>query len=133
MAKKMSKKAAPKAAKPAPAKSAAAPKPMKITAAGKIRTKGEVYTTIAEASGLPRKQVAHVFDILGSMIAADIKSKPGVFAVPGLMKITCVVKPATKEREGVNPFTGEKMVFKAKPARKAIKVRPLKGLKAMVG
>lgn len=135
MAKKMSKKAAPKAAKPAP--KAAAPKtvaakPVKITAAGKIRTKGEVYTTIAEASGLPRKQVANVFDILGSMIAADIKSKPGVFAVPGLMKITCVVKPATKEREGVNPFTGEKMVFKAKPARKAIKVRPLKGLKAMV-
>lgn len=132
MAKKMSKKAAPKAAKPA-AKPAAAPKPVKITAAGKIRTKGEVYTTIAEASGLPRKQVAHVFDILGSMIAADIKSKPGVFAVPGLMKITCVTKPATKEREGVNPFTGEKMIFKAKPARKAIKVRPLKGLKAMVG
>ncbi len=131
MAKKMSKKAAPKAAKPA-AKPAAA-KPVKITAAGKIRTKSEVYTTIADASGLPRKQVAHVFDILGSMIAADIKSKPGVFAVPGLMKITCVVKPATKEREGVNPFTGEKMVFKAKPARKAIKVRPLKGLKAMVG
>jgi nucleoid DNA-binding protein len=48
------------------------------------------------------------------------------------MKITRIHKPATKAREGVNPFTGEKMMFKAKPARNVVKVRPLKNLKAMV-
>ncbi|MEM7281726.1 MAG: HU family DNA-binding protein, partial [Pseudomonadota bacterium] len=52
--------------------------------------------------------------------------------VPGLMKIKSVKKPATKARKGINPFTGEEMMFKAKPARKAVKVLPLKGLKEMV-
>lgn len=114
------------------AKTAKTTKPAKITSASKVRTKSEVFSTIADHVGIPRKQVATVFDVLGNLIAADIKSKPGVFAVPGLMKITCVVKPATKEREGINPFTGEKMTFKAKPARKVVKIRPLKNLKAMV-
>lgn len=121
MASKKTSKPAPKTAKPA-----------RISAASKVRTKSEVFSTIADHVGIPRKQVATVFDVLGTLIAADIKSKPGVFAVPGLMKIVCVTKPATKEREGVNPFTGEKMTFKAKPARKVVKIRPLKNLKSMV-
>jgi nucleoid DNA-binding protein len=108
-------------------------KPARITSAGKVRTKSEVYTTIAEHVGLQRKQVAHVFDVLGQLIAADIKSKPGVFAVPGLMKVTCITKPATKGGSRPNPFKpGEMMEVKAKPARKVVKVRPLKALKAMV-
>ena len=57
---------------------------------------------------------------------------PGEFTVPGLMKIRKVTRPATKSRKGVNPFTGEEMVIKAKPARKAVKVTPLKALKEMV-
>ena len=114
-------------------KTAKTSKPAKISSASKIRSKSEVFSTIAEHTGLARKQVAQVFELLGTLIAADIKSKPGVFKVPGLMKITCTVKPATKEREGTNPFTGEKMVFKAKPARKVVRIRPLKNLKAMVG
>ena len=48
------------------------------------------------------------------------------------MKVQVVRKPATKARKGINPFTGEETVFKAKPARKAVKVLPLKGLKDMV-
>lgn len=112
---------------------AKAAKPAKISATSKIRSKGEVFTTIAEQTGLARKQVSQVFDTLGTLIATDIKSKPGVFKVPGLMKITCTVKPATKERKGINPFTGQEQVFKAKPARKVVKIRPLKNLKAMVG
>ena len=48
------------------------------------------------------------------------------------MKIKVVRKPATKSRKGTNPFTGEAMIFKAKPARKVVKVLALKGLKEMV-
>ncbi|MCK4951550.1 MAG: HU family DNA-binding protein, partial [Gammaproteobacteria bacterium] len=57
---------------------------------------------------------------------------PGTFTVPGLMKVKVVRKPATKARKGINPFTGEEMMFKAKPARNVAKVLPLKGLKDMV-
>jgi nucleoid DNA-binding protein len=55
-----------------------------------------------------------------------------VFAVPGLMKITVQHKPATKPRKGINPFTGQEMMFKAKPARNVVRIRPLKSLKDMV-
>jgi hypothetical protein len=60
------------------------------------------------------------------------RSGPGTFTVPGLMKVKVVRKPATKARKGLNPFTGEETVFKAKPARNVVKVLPLKGLKDMV-
>ena len=67
------------------------------------------------------------------MIKKDIgKRGPGVFTVPGLMKIKVVRKPATKARKGVNPFTKEEMMFKAKPARNVVKVLALKNLKTMV-
>jgi hypothetical protein len=54
-----------------------------------------------------------------------------IFAVPGLMKITVIQKPAVKARMGMNPFTKQEQMFKAKPARKVIKVRALKALKDM--
>jgi len=57
---------------------------------------------------------------------------PGLFTLPGLLKMKVVKKPATKAREGINPFTKEKMVFKAKPASKKVRVLPLKSLKALV-
>jgi nucleoid DNA-binding protein len=70
---------------------------------------------------------------MGQLIAADLKKGgAGVFNVPGLMKVTVVRKPATPARKGTNPFTGEPTVFKAKPARNVVKVRPLKALKEMV-
>ena len=100
--------------------------------AAKAATKSEILTTIAGATELSRKQVSSVFDALGDLIGKNIGKKgPGIFAVPGLMKITVVNKPATKARKGINPFTKEEQIFKAKPARKVIKVRPLKALKDM--
>ena len=102
------------------------------TKATKARTKSEVFGQIAEDNELTRKQVAGVFDTLGGLIKKDLTRGPGVFTVPGLMKITVQKKPATKARKGINPFTGEETVFKAKPARKVVKVRPLKNLKEMV-
>jgi nucleoid DNA-binding protein len=103
-------------------------------AAPKPPTKTEIMTNIAEASGLTKKEVAAVFEALSGEIAKALGKRggPGQFTVPGLCKITVQRKPATKEREGVNPFTGEPTIFKAKPARNIVKIRPLKGLKDMV-
>ena len=101
--------------------------------AKKAMTKSEIYSAIAEKTGLTRKQVASVFDGLGGLIASSLGKKgPGIFTMPGLLKLKVVRKPATKEREGVNPFTGEKMIFKAKPARNVVKALALKALKNMV-
>ena len=77
--------------------------------------------------------MASVLHVLGSLIKADLaKSGPGVFKVPGLMRVTVQRKPATKARKGINPFTKEEVMFKAKPARNVVRVRPLRGLKEMV-
>ena len=96
----------------------------------KAASKSEILKNIAEETELSRKQVASVFDALSQQIKYAVGKKgPGVFAVPGLMKITVVHKPATKARKGINPFTKEEVMFKAKPARKVIKVRALKALK----
>ncbi|MSR74091.1 MAG: DNA-binding protein [Planctomycetes bacterium] len=93
-------------------------------------TKGEVLSTIAEKTQLNRKQVKAVMDELTTIIGKSLK-KPGLISVNGLMKIKVVRKPATKAREGVNPFTGQKMMFKAKPARNIVKVAAMKALKMM--
>jgi nucleoid DNA-binding protein len=98
----------------------------------KVASKSEILTNISTATGLSRKQVASVFDGLTQQIKAAVGRKgPGIFAVPGLMKITVIQKPAVKARKGINPFTKQEQMFKAKPARKVIKVRPLKALKDM--
>ena len=103
------------------------------TSGNKPRTKSQIYSDIAESSGLSRKQVAGVFEAMGGLIKRDLSTRgPGIFTVPGLMKIKRIHKPATKAREGKNPFTGEMMMFKAKPARNVVKVLALKGLKSMV-
>ena len=127
------------AAKKAPAKKVAAKKaPAKaatkrITAAKEPMTKTQILTTIAENTELSRKQVQAVFDELGDLIESHVKPRAvGHFTLPGLMKIMVTRKPATKARKGINPFTGEETVFKAKPARNVIKVRPLKKLKDMI-
>lgn len=132
----MAKKAANKkaATKKTATKGAAKPAaPAKISAAGKLRSKSEVYSTIAEQTGLNRKQVAQVFETMGRLIAADLgKGGVGTFSIPGLAKVLVQRKPATKARKGINPFTGQETIFKAKPARNVVKVRPLKALKDMV-
>lgn len=100
---------------------------------GKPRTKGEIYRELAEANDLTRKQVAGVFDTMAALLKKDLSKKgPGVFNVPGLLKVKVVRKPATKARKGTNPFTGEEMMFKAKPARNVVKALALKALKDMV-
>ena len=95
-------------------------------------TKSGILTSIAKTAGLARKQVASVLGALAAEIKKGVGKKgPGVFAVPGLMKIVVVNKPAVPAHKGINPFTKQEQMFKAKPARKVIKVRPLKALKDM--
>ncbi len=102
--------------------------------ATKPPTKSEILSQIAEDAELTRKEVVSVFDSLGIQIKKNLGSRgPGVFTMPGLCKMTVKKKPATKARKGINPFTGEEMMFKAKPASKTVRVRPLKNLKEMVG
>lgn len=102
-------------------------------AAPKPPSKTEVYANIAEATDLSKKQVAAVFDALNDQIQKALSGRgPKTFTIHGLCKIVVQHKPATKEREGINPFTGEPTVFKAKPARNVVKIRPLKKLKDMV-
>ena len=96
-------------------------------------TKSEILSNIAEATQLSRKQVAAVFEALAGQIKAAVGKKgPGIFALPGLLKIIVILKPATPQRRGINPFTKQEQMFKAKPARRVVKVRPLRGLKDMV-
>jgi nucleoid DNA-binding protein len=102
-------------------------------ASAKAATKSEILEAIATGTGLSRKQIASVFDELTKLIKRDVgKRGPGVFALPGLLKIKRVHKPATKARMGVKPGTSEPMMFKAKPARMVVKAYPLKSLKEMV-
>ena len=108
-------------------------KPLKIGASSKTRTKSDVFQTIAQHVGIHRRDVAAVFHVAGAMIKADLsRGGSGVFKMPGLLRITVKRKPATPARMGINPFTKEQVMFKAKPARNVIRARPLQALKAMV-
>lgn len=96
-------------------------------------TKSEILSYISEETGLTKKECSTVLEALSNVIHQQLKSRgPGQAIIPGLLKIKRVKKPATKARKGINPFTGEETMFKAKPARNVIKIRPLKKLKEMV-
>jgi nucleoid DNA-binding protein len=94
-------------------------------------TKSEILSTIAKDAELSKKQVGAVFDSLHGIIKKSLRGH-GLFTLPGLLKLKVVKKPATKSREGINPFTGEKMTFKAKPASKKVRAVALKSLKGFV-
>lgn len=93
-------------------------------------SKSQFVTTLAEKSGLSRKQAVSALDTMNAMVAQQLSKKgPGEVLIPDLLKLSVIDKPATRKHEGINPFTKEPMTYKAKAARKVIKVRPLKALK----
>jgi nucleoid DNA-binding protein len=95
--------------------------------------KSQLLSHIGEMSDLSRKQVAQCLEALANAMHRHIrKGGAGEFTVPGLLKCIVKHKPATKARKGINPFTGEMITFKAKPARDVVKIRALKRLKEMV-
>ena len=118
------------ARKKAAAKKKAAPVKKAAPALKAKMTKSQIVGSIADSTGLSKKQVADVMGEMETLIERSIKKRSvGEFTLPGLMKITTVKKPARKARKGINPFTGEETMFKAKPASVAVKVRPLKKMK----
>lgn len=96
-------------------------------------SKSQFVTTLADKSGLNKKQATSALDTINAMVAQQLgKRGPGEVLIPGLLKLNVVAKPATRQHKGINPFTKEPMTYKAKAARKVIKIRALKALKDAV-
>ncbi|OGI47811.1 MAG: hypothetical protein A2637_02240 [Candidatus Muproteobacteria bacterium RIFCSPHIGHO2_01_FULL_65_16] len=98
----------------------------------KPTSKSEILAYISEKTNLKRKDVVAVVDSLSSLIERELKKGPGIVNLFGLMKIKLIQKPAVSARKGINPFTKEEVMFKAKPARNVVKIQALKTLKDMV-
>src|SRR3990167_8966792 len=131
---------APRAKKAAVKKTTRKPAAKKNTVAKKLPTtpieeaftKSQILAHISEEVQLTKKEVAAVFNSLHNLVHRHMRKRGcGEFNFPGLMNLTLKKNPASKARKGTNPFTGEEMMFKAKPARRVVKVRPLKKLKEM--
>jgi len=99
----------------------------------KLMSKSELIQKIVaqHSNKRARKDVKSVIESLAAIGYKEL-SKSGAFVVPGFAKFVVIKKPATKERSGINPFTKEPMIFKAKPARKIVRARPVKAVKAAV-
>ena len=99
----------------------------------KPMNKTEIMMALSEATGLAKQQVAGLFGELATLIKKNLaEDGPGTFMIPDLLQIKVVRKPAVAEHKGINPFTKEEVLVKAKPAKNAVKVVALKGLKGMV-
>jgi DNA-binding protein HU-beta len=96
-----------------------------------MMSKSELIQKVADECSMAKKDVKAVMESLSTVAYKELK-KAGVFVLPGFAKFMVVKKPATPERTGINPFTKEPTVFKAKPARKTLKVRPVKAAKDAV-
>jgi nucleoid DNA-binding protein len=96
-----------------------------------MMSKSELIQKVADECSMAKKDVKAVMESLASVGYKELK-KAGMFVLPGFAKFVVVKKPATPERTGINPFTKEPTVFKAKPARKQLKVRPVKAAKDAV-
>ncbi len=97
-------------------------------------SKSQLINAIVEAAAdaeVSRKQVKAVLESLVDVGHKELK-KSGLFTVPGFAKFRVVKKPATKARQGINPFTKAPMTFPAKPASKSVRARPIKIVKDAV-
>ena len=99
----------------------------------KALNKTEIIAALTESTGLQRQQVANFLEELSALIVRNLgESGPGVFTLPGMLKVSVSRKAATPEREGLHPITKQPTVFKAKPARNVVKIQALKALKDQV-
>jgi DNA-binding protein HU-beta len=100
-------------------------------AAGALSKSG-LINALVEASGeLTRKQVKAVLEALVEVGHKELK-KNGLFTMPGFAKFRVVKKPATKARQGINPFTKQPIQIPAKPASKSVRARAIKAVKEAV-
>jgi DNA-binding protein HU-beta len=96
--------------------------------AGKRMSKAQFINALAEKTGMNKKQAMATLDTLNAMAVEQLGTN-GELVIPGLVKLNVATKPATAEHSGINPFTKQPMMFKAKPARKVIRAHPVKALK----
>lgn len=97
----------------------------------KAMSKSQLIQKIVDQHKMTRKDVKAVIETLAAIGYKEL-NKAGVFVMPGFAKFVVIKKPATKQRSGINPFTKEPMIFKAKPARKVVRARPVKAIKSAV-
>jgi DNA-binding protein HU-beta len=99
----------------------------------KLMSKSELVQKIMEqqSSAMTRKDVKGVLESLAQIGYKELM-KTGAFLVPGFAKFIVIKKRVTKQRSGINPFTKEPTIFKAKPARKLVRARPVKAAKDAV-
>jgi nucleoid DNA-binding protein len=126
------KKASRKKAAPRARAKSAARKPARATLGKKAPTKTEIFGIIADHTELSKRDVRNVFDTLSELAGRVLAKGAGQFTIPGLCKLVVKTTPARKARKGVNPFTGEEMMFKAKPKSKTVRARAVKALKDSV-
>jgi nucleoid DNA-binding protein len=101
--------------------------------AAKRITKAQFIAELATMTELDKKTVNNVFVALTDLIKKELGAKgPGELVIPGLVKLKITNRPATKDRQGVNPFTKQPMLIKGKPASKKVRVAPIKALKDLV-
>lgn len=95
-------------------------------------SKSALINEVMQLSGdVSRKQVKSILDALTDVAYKELK-KAGMFTLPGFAKFRVVKKPATKARQGINPFTKQPTTFAAKPASKSVRARPIKAIKDAV-
>lgn len=96
-------------------------------------SKSGMIKAITDSTNISKKDVVAVLECFNQVIEKHVKTGgPGKFVLPGILKISVVKKKARPARKGVNPFTGEQITIKAKPASRGVRIRPLKKLKEMV-
>ena len=105
----------------------------KLSKIAKAYTQSELFNVLAERTEISKKDIVNLFAELKDIIEGHLKKGSiGKFILPKILKMTVKKVAAKKARKGINPFTGEKTTFKAKPASKKVKITPLKDLKEMV-
>merc|ERR1711941_158268 len=98
-------------------------KAMKSMKTGSAMTATGAYSSVAEKVGLKGKQVKAVMESFVAVAAQELKTN-GKFKFAGALNLKLKKKPATPAKKGVNPFTKEPCVFKAKPASKTVRAFP---------
>ena len=106
-------------------------KAMKAMKSSGVMTQSAAYASVAEKIGLKSKDVKSAVEGLMDVAATEMK-KNGSFKLAGMLKLKLKKKPATPARKGVNPFTKEPCVFKAKPASKTVRVVAMKKIKEAI-
>merc|ERR1719356_59132 len=97
----------------------------------KVMTSSAAYQAVAESTGVKPRDVKGALEAYLGVVTEQVK-KNGSFKFCGVLNLKLKKRPAKPARKGINPFTKEPCVFKAKPASKTVRVLPMKKLKEAI-